>query len=151
MSPEKLVCGAQTNWCFFSSLAIMCWTSSTADVPLWIGLKHAIQWCVQIVTGIQNVMCFFSFAALTGKSEPHVMSNGTGSILWSILPHHCCGTSGNTLPFNMQSVLCCLFTLLNSTATAVWPGLWGMQFRTVPQPEEAPPWGLGLCYVILCN
>jgi len=83
---------------------------------------------------------FFSFAALTGKSEPHVVSNGTGSILWSILPHHCCGTSSDTLPFNMQSVLCCLFTLLNSTATPVWSGLWGMQFRTVQQPEEAPPW-----------
>jgi len=45
----------------FSSLALMCWTSSTADLPLWIGLKHAIQWCVQIVTGIQNVLCFFFF------------------------------------------------------------------------------------------
>ena len=51
-------------WCpnklmLFSSLAVMCWTSSTADLPLWIGLKHAIQWCLQIVTEIQNVLCFF--------------------------------------------------------------------------------------------
>lgn len=43
----------------FSSLAVVCWTeSSVGDLPLWVRLKHATQWCLQFVTEIQIVLCY---------------------------------------------------------------------------------------------
>lgn len=61
---RTFVTGEIGVWCpnklmLFSSLAVVCWTESSAvDLPLWIRLKHATQWCLQFVTEIQEVLCY---------------------------------------------------------------------------------------------
>ena len=137
-------CFAQTNWCCFHPSCHMLsrvWRSTSAILNL-------TETCSSMMSAIchRNSKPFIlrSFATLTGKLC-RVISSGTASILWSLSLHHCCGTSGYTLPFNTHSLLCRLFTLLNSLATPVWSDLWGIQFRTVP-----PAQGLGSYYVLLC-
>lgn len=112
--------------------------------PWKIAVSILLQFCVEkcdshsdVQVNVVKLDLLCCFPAFTGKSEPHVMSNGAGSILWSILSHYCCGTSGDTLSLNMQSLLCYLFSIHNSKAMPAWPFMW-MQFGTVLQPEEAP-------------
>ena len=125
LATNKLICVAQTNWC--------CWQPSCHLLSrVWCSRSAILNFtktCSSMMSAISHrnselfVLC--SFAALTGKSQSHVMSNRTVSILWSISQHHCSGSSGDTLPFDKQSLLCRLFTLLNSLATPVWSDLWG--------------------------
>ena len=101
LATKKLVCVAQTNWCcFHPSCHVLSrvWRNRAAILNL-------TETCSSMMAAIchRNSKPFMlhSFATLTGKAQPHIMSNGTVSILWSTSQYHCCGTSGDSMPFNM--------------------------------------------------